>query len=46
MIKHTIVSSFISETEKGAKGKVAERQRRESEGESASIGVCQMERQL
>ncbi len=31
------IKSFISETKKGAKGKIAERQR-ESEGERMSIG--------
>jgi hypothetical protein len=39
MIQHTIRLSFISETEKGAKGKIVERQReRESGEERASIG--------
>jgi hypothetical protein len=37
IIQHTIRLSFISKTEKGAKGKIVERQR-ESEGERASIG--------
>jgi hypothetical protein len=41
MIKHTIKLSFIGETEKGGKGKTAERER-ESEGESASIGRRRM----
>ncbi len=41
MTQHTIRLSFISETEKGAKGKIAERQR-ESEGERASVGRRQM----
>jgi hypothetical protein len=36
MNTHKIESSFISETEKGAKGKIAERQK-ESKGERASI---------
>jgi hypothetical protein len=41
MIQHTIRLSFISETEKGAKGKIGERQR-ESEVERVSIGRQQM----
>ncbi len=39
--KYMIRLSFISETEKGAKGKIEERQR-ESEGESVSVGRWQM----
>ncbi len=38
---HKIKLSFISETEKGAKGKIAERQR-ESKGERASVGWQQV----
>jgi hypothetical protein len=34
---HKIKSSFISEMEKGSKGKTAERQK-ESKGEGASVG--------
>jgi hypothetical protein len=37
IIKHKIRMSFTVETEKGGKGKTAERQR-ESEGESGSVG--------
>jgi hypothetical protein len=39
--QHTIRLYFISETEKGTKGKIAERQR-ESEGERVSIGRRRM----